>query len=416
MGDGVGPRQRPDVREALRKLTTGAGVQREDLMQALQGELRELQRWWKVNLDNAEVAGRTVMQNLEEHIKKLSPRSDRQYRITPSQRRQQYEHAIRVCFNMYRHKELERSTLTQRQEWLDKLDIRDRKYLRIDGSTCRRDLRDALDQITEQILAPDFRPVQIGEVIEDSSGIPDVESSDTSGDSRLDESAVLAAVETIIDAVRARAGKAWTNFLDRTLGRRAVRWGIYTVLAIYSLYVFISAVISGIQDAHHPPLNAQLSAEAMNFTDGKWLSTLYVHPGDRVTLALTVKDTDKVSIEFDGIMPYNGGILEYVTDSTSVAPTLIAPGKPVPDRSDPWGDPFDSQSGATSRLVSPMETIRPGQQVVLKFEFVVNDHIGGGANFAVTPILNVSYYETNFPAISVHIVGLPRSKQLSFMH
>jgi uncharacterized repeat protein (TIGR01451 family) len=76
----------------------------------------------------------------------------------------QYEHAIRACFNLPVHAELQGKDLTQRQAWLAK---EARGRLRIDETTCRRDLRDALDQIEQQILAPGYQPVQIGEAVDD---------------------------------------------------------------------------------------------------------------------------------------------------------------------------------------------------------------------------------------------------------
>lgn len=138
-----------ELRAALRKLTLGDGVQRGDILEALQGELLLLQRHWSVNLTNGPgVAQDTIASNLRAHISKLVPRPARQP-LSPGSRQLQYKHAIDVCFNATRRPELKGKDLTQRQRWL----AHDaRGSLRIDDRTCRRDLVDALDQIEQQIL------------------------------------------------------------------------------------------------------------------------------------------------------------------------------------------------------------------------------------------------------------------------
>src|SRR4051812_20896791 len=115
IGDSTGARRHPELREALRKLTTGDGVLREDLVRALQGELRELQRCWRVNLNSGVSVGRqTIRLNLDAHIQKL-PLPPRRPNLSPKDHQERYEHAIRVCFNIYAHPELKGKDLTQRQ-------------------------------------------------------------------------------------------------------------------------------------------------------------------------------------------------------------------------------------------------------------------------------------------------------------
>jgi hypothetical protein len=116
-----------------------------------------LQQRWSVNVNyGPHIARQIIALNLRAHIKKLTPRPDRQP-LSAQERREQYEHAIDVCFNASVRPELKGKDLTQRQAWLAN-EARGR-LLKIDETTCRRDLRDALDQIERQILASGYEPV-----------------------------------------------------------------------------------------------------------------------------------------------------------------------------------------------------------------------------------------------------------------
>lgn len=161
MDDDSKPLRRSELRQALQKLTTGDGVKRDDIVAALRGELRELQQCWHVSITNGpEVARTTIILNLRAHVALLNPRPDRQG-LSTQDRRRQYDHAISVCFNASGHADLEGMDLTQRQRWLAN---KARSPFKIDDTTCRRDLRDALDQIERQILAPGYQPVQVDRV------------------------------------------------------------------------------------------------------------------------------------------------------------------------------------------------------------------------------------------------------------
>lgn len=169
--EGGGPKGTSELRHALQKLTNGAGVQRTDLLEALQGELRPLQQCWSVNLNNGpRVAQQTIAANLRAHFANLTPRRSRQ-QLSVEDRRRQYEHAIDVCFNASRRPELDGKDLTQRQAWLDE---KARGLLRIDVTTVRRDLSDALDQIERQILGTGFEPVQAGQATAGTGSRPRV--------------------------------------------------------------------------------------------------------------------------------------------------------------------------------------------------------------------------------------------------
>jgi hypothetical protein len=149
MDDDKAAKRHKDLRQALQTLTHGSGVQRANLLEALNGELRVLQECWSVNLKNGlDVAQKTVSLNIHAYISKLAPRPAKQP-LSRKGRERQYRHAIDVCFHATKRPELEGKDLTQRRVWLDR---EAPSPLKIDDRTCRRDLEHALDQIAQQIL------------------------------------------------------------------------------------------------------------------------------------------------------------------------------------------------------------------------------------------------------------------------
>jgi hypothetical protein len=145
----------------LRSLTNGAGVQRHDLLEALTGELRELQRCWSVNLSNGlAVAQQTIVINLREHISKLTPPPMRgEFSVERQQER--YRHAVAVSFNAVYGKAytvLSGSDLSERRTWLAGISP---KGLRVSVSTSQRYLNDAINQLGKQILEAGYKPVQV---------------------------------------------------------------------------------------------------------------------------------------------------------------------------------------------------------------------------------------------------------------
>ena len=139
------------LRNTLRLLTINQGVERPDLVQALQGELRELQHYWKLDLTKGVDAVReAVRQRLNSYIGAIqTPRQARQP-ITVNQRRRQYQQVAQVYFNVTEDPELAKTGLTQRRLWLAD---NDRSHLRIAVSTGQDDFNHALDQIVEQMIA-----------------------------------------------------------------------------------------------------------------------------------------------------------------------------------------------------------------------------------------------------------------------
>jgi hypothetical protein len=155
---------------SLQRLTNGTGVQREDLLEALGGELGALQRCWGVNLNNGvKVARDIILINLDAHLRRLKlPKSRRALSI--EQRQRQYFHGILVGFNAYNdehHAALKAMNLGGRQKWLqdDAPDL-----LKIGARTSRRELADALGQIEEQILAAGYEPVDTSNLPPDAEG------------------------------------------------------------------------------------------------------------------------------------------------------------------------------------------------------------------------------------------------------
>lgn len=155
----------------LRELARDQGVQRNDLLEALQGDLYELRQCWSVNLLNgAEVARRTVIANLSAHIDSIEPRPDK-LPLSREQRRRQFRQAVYVYFNAVTRSqfaELAAYNLTQRREWLAS---RNRGILSIAQSTSYRDFKYAITQIEQQILAAGYTPqtVEVNELDPDQA-------------------------------------------------------------------------------------------------------------------------------------------------------------------------------------------------------------------------------------------------------
>lgn len=166
-----------EVAVALQKLTNGRGLYRPDLINALRGELSPLRRCWSVHLIDGDVdsAQRSVASNLGFLINQLKPRPAKQRGLTPEQRKRQYQHAIRIFFNLpfpntaeFRdYISLRGMTLTERRNWLSE---KSRGTLRLSVSAGQDDLNFAIAQIEEMILANGYRPLtEISEIANEAS-------------------------------------------------------------------------------------------------------------------------------------------------------------------------------------------------------------------------------------------------------
>jgi hypothetical protein len=147
---------------ALQRLTRGAGIQRKDLVEALAGEVSELQRYWGVNLNRIAQAERAVAlreaqyavsSNLRIHINGLKPPRG----VPPLK----FIHVIDVSFNIQRdklHFNLKDADLSQRRDWLAH---KAPSHLRVSIKTSQRYLNNAIDQIEQQIVASDYTPLDL---------------------------------------------------------------------------------------------------------------------------------------------------------------------------------------------------------------------------------------------------------------
>jgi hypothetical protein len=164
MDDSSARGSRSDLRRALERLAWGRGVQRQcpDLFEALEGELKELQHCWGLNLkrhqnDNLErnhqVVKEAILSNLRVHIRNL--------KVPPRVPARKYRHAVAVCFNIWDDEEYAipaELDLTERREWLQ---VSAKKEFRVHERTCRRYFDDAIIQIEQQIRAAGYRPVEV---------------------------------------------------------------------------------------------------------------------------------------------------------------------------------------------------------------------------------------------------------------
>lgn len=162
-GDGE---QRSALWLALQQLSSGEGVQRLDLFEELHpgGQFSELQRCWNINLGNgAEFARKSVAANLESHIAFLTPAKSTM-EATAKEKADLYRWVIRACLNTGAFPELRGMDLSARQNWLAD-DARGK--LRPSKATSGRWLRNAFNQIEEQILKSGYKPIEVS--LEESS-------------------------------------------------------------------------------------------------------------------------------------------------------------------------------------------------------------------------------------------------------
>jgi hypothetical protein len=153
---------------ALQRLTRGAGIQREDILEALAGELSELQRYWGTNLNRSTQADRemalreaqyAISSNLRIHINGLKPP-----RGVPPQK---FIHVIDVSFNIQRdklHLNLKDADLSERRNWLAR---KAPAQLRVSVKTSQRYLNHAISQIEQQVLSSGYQPINTDSAPED---------------------------------------------------------------------------------------------------------------------------------------------------------------------------------------------------------------------------------------------------------
>lgn len=149
-------KKRSELREALQRLTYGLGVQRQDLLDALEGDLSPLKECWEVSLKGGiDVVRATITENLRRHVSNLDvPRSTAE-NLTAEQKAERFRNSVQVSFNATR-KYWPNLDLKGRHAWLED---EAPTNLKLSVSTSRRYLENALDQIEQQILASGYAPV-----------------------------------------------------------------------------------------------------------------------------------------------------------------------------------------------------------------------------------------------------------------
>jgi hypothetical protein len=159
VGDSEGLSSRSALWLALQSLTHKAGIQRDDLLGALAGELSELRWAWQANLyrppglEHAkalELARTALRTNLVLQINKFGP--------PDGVDRRRYIHTLLICFNLstgQAHAQVMNKNLTARRNWLaNEAPV----HLRVSASTSQRYLEHAISQIEQQILDAGYEP------------------------------------------------------------------------------------------------------------------------------------------------------------------------------------------------------------------------------------------------------------------
>lgn len=144
---------------ALKQLAGGRGLQRRDLLEALAGDLNELQQCWGINLRNGLDAARlTVDANLKAHVFRIKPpRRGPRSELSHAEHGQRYRRCIYASFNILNDPVLLMTTeIGQRRAWLaDPARGKGRLHER----DSKRYLNHAIDQIEQQIRASGYEPV-----------------------------------------------------------------------------------------------------------------------------------------------------------------------------------------------------------------------------------------------------------------
>jgi hypothetical protein len=151
MGGDNNPISRSSLWRALQQLTNDAGYYREDLLEALNGELSD--KWnidthWTDEAEKVATLNRArnhIFSELQFHIAKLK----RPHRVP----RSKYFHAVYVEFNVPNEQikaDLSKKDLTGRRRWLER---EAPTALRVSPSTSQRYIAHAITQIEQQILS-----------------------------------------------------------------------------------------------------------------------------------------------------------------------------------------------------------------------------------------------------------------------
>jgi hypothetical protein len=166
MTDGSkGAERQSGLRLALEKLAQGRGVQRSDLLEALDGELIVLRKRLGLNASTVDVEDdqklrawmrAAIIDFLTIQIETLTPPRGKSKRT--------YAHAVLVSFNALldkSHADLEDRDITERRAWLASEEVPE--AYRISIRTSQRYLDRAIAQMEQRLLDPDYKPEIVDE-------------------------------------------------------------------------------------------------------------------------------------------------------------------------------------------------------------------------------------------------------------
>lgn len=143
--------------KALKVLARGRGVQSDDLIVLLSGELAILRDAWDIDIQNGDVeARRTVRASLIARVGQITPprRNPRGRELDLSDRQMQFKQTVLTIFNAA-DTELTRLNQGRRYAWLDSPD---RGPLRINPATARRDFNYAVECIAQYLASRTVEP------------------------------------------------------------------------------------------------------------------------------------------------------------------------------------------------------------------------------------------------------------------
>lgn len=193
------------IAESLEELTRKLGLYRGNLIEDLNGNLRELQRFWGIDLSKGrDFARRNIAQILNSYLAQIEPLPANG--LTPDQAKKQYDFNVLISFNALedpRFGLLPEMPLSDRRAWLER---EAPKLNRIKIRTGQRKLKHAIGEIERLMLAAGPAPL-----------VPD--STPTTDNFELDSQNVepaAALVNTEVSTLRLLRRHLWTTALVLT--------------------------------------------------------------------------------------------------------------------------------------------------------------------------------------------------------
>ncbi|HEX5120058.1 MAG TPA: hypothetical protein VFW65_33130 [Pseudonocardiaceae bacterium] len=316
------------------------GVQREDLLEALNGELNPLKQCWGVNLTGdgkldheslLRAVKYVVSTNLKVHISRLKPPRAVSKRL--------YLHVVSVSFNILideGHAELAETDLTARRQWLE---VSMPANLRVSARTSRRYLNHALDQIEQQILEAGYTPVEYR---------PEDSASD-----QLQSLVIPSVIEPVpSDVAESRGGvlprdvsiennpKSPTRRRRSTLHKRVWQFGIPASVIILAVAIGVPLILSRYSQRAPIPVPAlNVSVQQVRDRLDGWHATFdRAHQAQATPFLAEAIDGHNVPSNFDAFLKgelnagaylADGALFQIEVDSPSNRSVTITNVKPV---------------------------------------------------------------------------------------